>query len=410
MPTRLLLEGRDIEGLLARIRDEHGSAARIVQADRVRSGGIAGFFARQRFEVAVEVDETVVELPPVLSLPPLPRPTTGYASDILELVEDIDTFERAAPAGVDGAVEERPDLSTGSDEFARVLARLTHDVAGDQNTATAIRAFEPPRIPSPRASTEAVAEDRTKLVDAPAAFSPAAFVTVELGDVETASAVELSPLRESPLRALGVPEALAPRIPLSEVNNTHLALARMVAALPEAPSLLRGAGQITVVVGDGAYAAARVVAKRARLDPDAVLLASRGSTAAGMHSRRDIAGPVHARRRAPELRESDHAVVIALDLPPGRENLEWARAVLVELAPQAVWALVDATRKPSDVGQQIARLGHVDALVVERTEETADPASVLGLGVPIAQLDGRRASGAAWSALLGARLAEDGEP
>ncbi|MDP9416483.1 MAG: hypothetical protein M3P48_01270, partial [Actinomycetota bacterium] len=57
MPTRLLLEGSDIEELLSRVREEHGPTARIVHADRVRVGGVGGFFAKERFEVAVEVED-----------------------------------------------------------------------------------------------------------------------------------------------------------------------------------------------------------------------------------------------------------------------------------------------------------------------------------------------------------------
>ena len=55
MPTRLLLEGANLETLLAKVRDEHGSAATIVSAERVRSGGVAGFFAKQKFELTVEL-------------------------------------------------------------------------------------------------------------------------------------------------------------------------------------------------------------------------------------------------------------------------------------------------------------------------------------------------------------------
>ena len=36
---------------MARVRREHGPTARIVKAERVRSGGIGGFFAREYFEV-----------------------------------------------------------------------------------------------------------------------------------------------------------------------------------------------------------------------------------------------------------------------------------------------------------------------------------------------------------------------
>ena len=52
----MLLEGPDIRTLLAQVREEHGPDARIVHAERVRSGGVGGFFAKQRFEVTVEID------------------------------------------------------------------------------------------------------------------------------------------------------------------------------------------------------------------------------------------------------------------------------------------------------------------------------------------------------------------
>ena len=45
MPTRVLLEGPAIEPLLAQVRDEYGSGVRIISADKVRSGGVGGFFA-----------------------------------------------------------------------------------------------------------------------------------------------------------------------------------------------------------------------------------------------------------------------------------------------------------------------------------------------------------------------------
>ena len=61
-PTRLLFEGPDIHAVLAQVRGEYGTDVRIVAADKVRSGGIGGFFARERFEVAVEIDLNASEL------------------------------------------------------------------------------------------------------------------------------------------------------------------------------------------------------------------------------------------------------------------------------------------------------------------------------------------------------------
>ncbi|MCY1144779.1 hypothetical protein OWR29_42850 [Actinoplanes sp. Pm04-4] len=57
MPTRVLLEGPAIEPLLAQVRDEYGSRVRIISADKVRSGGVGGFFAKQHYELSVEVPD-----------------------------------------------------------------------------------------------------------------------------------------------------------------------------------------------------------------------------------------------------------------------------------------------------------------------------------------------------------------
>src|ERR1700759_3017030 len=67
----LLLEGDDLEALLIRAHQEGGSSSRIVIAQKIRRGGFLGFFAREGFEVAVEIpaDEARVEEGPPRSLP-----------------------------------------------------------------------------------------------------------------------------------------------------------------------------------------------------------------------------------------------------------------------------------------------------------------------------------------------------
>ncbi|HEX2810618.1 MAG TPA: hypothetical protein VHN80_31020, partial [Kineosporiaceae bacterium] len=64
MATNLLLEGDDLEALLIKAHSEGGPNARIMRADKFRHGGVWGFFARERFEVAVEIPEPeVTEIP-----------------------------------------------------------------------------------------------------------------------------------------------------------------------------------------------------------------------------------------------------------------------------------------------------------------------------------------------------------
>lgn len=66
MARRLLLEGDDIDELLRRVRADHGQEARIVGAEEKLVGGVGGFFARRRYEVAVALDDDgagAVDLP-----------------------------------------------------------------------------------------------------------------------------------------------------------------------------------------------------------------------------------------------------------------------------------------------------------------------------------------------------------
>jgi hypothetical protein len=91
----------------------------------------------------------------------------------------------------------------------------------------------------------------------------------------------------------------------------------------------------------------------------------------------------------------------------GSTGARWAREVTAALRPDAVWAVVDATRKTADTQRQLGRIGHFDALVVHQAGATADPGSVLAIDTPVAMLDGRRATRSTWTALLTARLMEE---
>ena len=55
--THLRLEGPDLPSLLDQVRAEYGPGARVVHAERIRRGGVGGFFARERYHLEVEVHE-----------------------------------------------------------------------------------------------------------------------------------------------------------------------------------------------------------------------------------------------------------------------------------------------------------------------------------------------------------------
>jgi riboflavin biosynthesis pyrimidine reductase len=117
------------------------------------------------------------------------------------------------------------------------------------------------------------------------------------------------------------------------------------------------------------------------------------------------AGP--AVRRIAELRDrADAPVIVVIDAPADGSGTELARSIIDGVDPTAVWAVVDATRKTADSARLLADIGRVDAIAVCSGAATADPATVLQLGVPVALLDGRVPTPQMWAELLCRRLEE----
>jgi hypothetical protein len=102
----MLLEGADLQELLAKAARTGGPGTRIVRAEKIRTGGLYGFFAREAYRVTIEVpaspqsespvSESPVSAPPV-SAPRVPqRPSTS----LLELAERASTREHEAALSV----------------------------------------------------------------------------------------------------------------------------------------------------------------------------------------------------------------------------------------------------------------------------------------------------------------------
>jgi hypothetical protein len=371
--TRLLLEGADVEELLARVHTEHGPEARIVKAERVRSGGVGGFFARERYEVTVEVPE-VPEVPEAPDDPGEARDAVAASPGSVEdLLDAADARERAdqpvvrawsPPAADAPAVVTMPrrPLSTDGHDFAEVLSALT---------ATAQRE----RRPAPTAASPTAAQPST---------GP--------------GIAELS--------RLGVPDELLVHLgPGEVVRQMH----RILRRLPVPPRSSLPHGGVVAVVGQRRHAArcAAALAEQLRTDPAAVLYAC--APDATVPARRRVAGVGDARRRAAAARAKELTVVVVVDAEVEPADQAWAHDVLEALAPEQIWAVVDAGRKTEDTRRHLRAVAGqtgVDALAVHGTAGTSDPASVLALGSPVGLLDGAPATPAAWTALLLDRLEE----
>ena len=119
MPTRVLLEGPAIEPLLAQVREEYGSGVRIISADKVRSGGFGGFFAKQHYELSVEVPDNITDDRNEMAYrKPSPSPVAALtaartqeppAQTLEQLLERAESRDRVLPDPQD----ELPDRAVG---------------------------------------------------------------------------------------------------------------------------------------------------------------------------------------------------------------------------------------------------------------------------------------------------------
>lgn len=191
------------------------------------------------------------------------------------------------------------------------------------------------------------------------------------------------------------------------------ALTSMVTAvmrLPEPPAARLGDGDVLALVGEttAAMRLARDVAAETRLPTDAITLVSRGGPTERLPARLRASGPESAAQRRAQWSRRTHPTIVVVDAPLSLRGVQWAAETLSALQPCTTWAVVEASRKPEDVRAWVERLGRVDALAVDDLDSTADPASVLAVGVPVARLDGRPATRSAWAGVLAARLADQG--
>jgi hypothetical protein len=447
---RLLFEGPRIDTLLARVRDEHGAEARIVSADKVRSGGFGGFFTRERFVITVLVEPSVDEVP---QLPAAIERAVDAPGTLLELADAMDAAEAAdarvvmSTAGMPGSVRTvdtmlssamastarlamvNPVLSTESPSFAAVLAgwAVAADAATEPAAAAAYAASTElvPASPSaflPPPNSAFVPASPSAIVSAaPSAFAPAspsaivpaaasAFVPATLTHV-CASPSGVDGLLGRRLLALGVPAEIVDRVAAETGASLRDRLASALSEmLPPLPDLALEPGDVLVIAGAGAAAfdAAGALAKRLKLDPNRVMLAAPTTLGTGVHAARRLSGPAQARRSSARLQRADVATIVAVDAPCEENSAIWARAVADALGARTVWALAEATSKPADLTDHLAGLGRLDGIAVRATGATRDPATVLrpvmDLGLPTMLLEGRVGDPRAWANLIAERV------
>ncbi|MBF5083107.1 hypothetical protein [Quadrisphaera sp. INWT6] len=217
------------------------------------------------------------------------------------------------------------------------------------------------------------------------------------------------------LAALGVPVAWLWELPLERsaaLRELSVRLASAAAARPSRRAHLAVAAEpVVVVLADleDALPVADQLATGMGLDADDVVVMGRRLRGTGsqrcLPSRQELHDAVAGARAA------RRSLVVVLPAPVGAAPPVRAAVAdtLDQLAPDEVWAVVDATRRLDDSAAWLTAVGGdrgVDALAVVNTEVTSAPAAALALQAPVVLVGDRHATPEAWVSLLAARLAE----
>ena len=348
-------EGSNLESVLEEVRARFGDTVTIVEANRLRKGGVGGFFSRERFEVVIDVDDDESQAPVRTELPAEygVEASENFCERLLSMADDVS--DRDEPARTGSAI---PLVSTEQPEFAAVLDSITRHMEG-------------PAIP----------------VEMPAAAVDARLLA-RVG------------LPESIRRAAACTPAPMPGADLSTW------LLDLLDDLPVAPRLPQGRGSVIVVAGarDAALVLAREIIAELGLDPDGLVFASPGYKGRAIPAECRITSVEAAAEARSSWRRRSRVTVVAVDAPMGQSS-DWARRTIDALEPTAVWGAVDATRKPEDLFEWSEQLGGFDAFGVRHVDDTISPAAVLQCGIPVGRIDGRPATALQWASLLAPRLA-----
>jgi hypothetical protein len=389
LASQLRFEGAELEDLLERVRTEVGPDARIIGANKIRKGGVGGFFAREGYEVIVDMSE---ELPNSRkpSSPPPPAPDTPtppkrpkssrVAASVLDLVDEVNDSEREQVIDLSEA-----SVSTERGDFGAMLARLSREL--DEEEQLGLRTLDTPVAPNDhyrRVTADAVAT-APAMAPAPA---PAPARTPVMPALPASA-----PLPDERLLALGLPRQFVP----SSAAHADIrgALVQRLAQLPAPPAVPNSAGVVIAIVGIGTapIALARRLADELEVDPEHVMLASPEAMS-------DVSHPEEAEALRRSCRRRSEATIVACSIGAGRAQLGWAHRVLDKLEPTMTWAVVEASCKPEDIGHRVSLLGGVDVLALTGVADTATPATVLALGIPVGRIGSKPATPAAWADLL----------
>ncbi len=189
MPQQLLLEGKNLEALIARARMEYGPGARVVRAEKVRVGGFLGFFTREHFELTVEVSDADIlkaaaTRAPVEAVPSRAAADAAFAAEIADAQAARESMLAGTlgdyPADKDAPYATAPMSFTQEIESGRAASPLAFgdSLEFDRLVLSLTEQAEAVEAPAPVAAREQVTGTAPASAHAPSttrAFVPATF-------------------------------------------------------------------------------------------------------------------------------------------------------------------------------------------------------------------------------------------
>jgi hypothetical protein len=193
-------EGANLESVLEEVRARFGDTVTIVEANRLRKGGVGGFFAKERYEVVVDiVDDEEPDGPTELPAEYGMQATEDFCDRLLSMADGVSDLEPPAST-----------LSTERPTFNAVLDSITRHMEADgpelleppgrrlfmRRSSTAPAASHEPPAASPlggAAASAPVAPTPTPAVAAPPA-SPATTLTAPFASPTTFAAPAAAPM------------------------------------------------------------------------------------------------------------------------------------------------------------------------------------------------------------------------
>ncbi|WP_062517469.1 hypothetical protein [Demequina gelatinilytica] len=406
MPRRLLLEGADPEALLVRAREEHGPEARVVHAERVRTGGVLGFFAKDTYALTVEVpDQAPGRLRPASSLAGAGVGARDDA-DLDDELADVAAVSRELLASVARDAAPARRSAEAQDEFGALLARLVAEPREDAAQAEPL-----PPVPAWAVEPAVPAAEPATMRD----FVPARFPVADAADrivvreparqaapaTDDVSVEASAPDRDADpttdeLLALGVPAALLEH----DEPGSRIALASLVRGLDIVPQA-SAPGELLVVVGapDRAFDVACQVARWRGMATTDVALAGDAAAVPGHGRRIRTAAAARSLRERAGGPDATARTIVALGIEAA-SDASLAAALVEALDAHACWAAVDADGRGGAPVESLIAAGSVDATAVAGLARSQEPGRALGDPLPVAWMDGVPATRVAWAARL----------